>query len=72
MPAADAGQSHPPPVVTDTIAAIITGAYQGTVSIIRLSGPDALPIALTVFRRGKPPSSPHRGALFVLNPHTTR
>lgn len=44
---------------TDTIAAIITGAYQGTVSIIRLSGPDALPIALTVFRRGKPPSQSH-------------
>ena len=34
----------------DTIAAIVTGAAQGAVSIIRLSGIDAVPIAQQVFR----------------------
>ena len=36
----------------DTIAAIVTGAQQGAVSIIRLSGPEAVPIAQRVFRTG--------------------
>ncbi len=44
-------------VDNDTIAAIITGAYQGTVSIIRISGPDAVNVATRIFRRGKPPST---------------
>lgn len=34
----------------DTIAAIVTGAQQGAVSIIRLSGLDAVPVAQRVFR----------------------
>ncbi|KAL4457553.1 hypothetical protein ABPG75_012418 [Micractinium tetrahymenae] len=35
---------------TDTIAAIVTGAAAGAVSIIRLSGADAVPIAQQVFQ----------------------
>lgn len=43
----------------DTVAAIVTGAQQGAVSIIRISGPDALSIAQQVFRgasRSRDPS----------------
>ncbi|KAL0039327.1 hypothetical protein WJX79_003589 [Trebouxia sp. C0005] len=34
---------------SDTIAAVVTGAQQGSVAIIRLSGPDAVQIASSVF-----------------------
>ncbi|DBB01794.1 hypothetical protein WJX77_008352 [Trebouxia sp. C0004] len=34
---------------TDTIAAVVTGAQQGSVAIIRMSGPDAVLIASSVF-----------------------
>ncbi len=37
---------------TDTIAAIVTGAAAGAVSIIRLSGANAVPLAQQVFQPG--------------------
>lgn len=39
-----------PQLDTDTIAAIVTGAQQGSVAIIRLSGPEAVQIASAVFK----------------------
>ncbi|KAG1678814.1 hypothetical protein FOA52_012854 [Chlamydomonas sp. UWO 241] len=50
-----AARSSPVIIATkeeDTIAAIVTGASQGSVSIIRLSGTDALATASRVFRPG--------------------
>jgi tRNA modification GTPase len=46
---------------TDTIVAVVTGAQQGAVSIIRLSGWEAVSIAATVFRPAgsSSPSSPN-------------
>ena len=41
----------------DTIAAIVTGAAQGAVAIVRLSGEDATHVARSVFRPGPPPAS---------------
>lgn len=37
----------------DTIAAIATAPGEGGIGIVRLSGPDALPIALQIFRSGR-------------------
>lgn len=50
--AADATARHDAGAVadTDTIAAIVTGAAAGAVSIIRLSGVDAVGVAQQVFR----------------------
>lgn len=46
----------------DTIAAIVTGAQQGAVSIIRLSGDDAVPIAQRVFRPAGQPAKQQQAA----------
>lgn len=47
---AGAGEAHSNAGDSDTIAAIVTGAAAGAVSIIRLSGSDAVPIAQQVFQ----------------------
>ena len=44
-------------LMDDTIAAIATAPGEGAVAIVRLSGPDAFPIADQIFKgRGRPPS----------------
>jgi tRNA modification GTPase len=40
--------------MSDTIAAIATPPGEGGIGIIRLSGPDAQPIALRIFRPVRP------------------
>jgi tRNA modification GTPase len=47
----------------DTIAAIATPPGEGGIGIVRLSGPDALPIALRAFRRGTQLRTPNAGSL---------
>jgi tRNA modification GTPase len=54
---------------SDTIAAIVTGSAQGAVSIIRLSGPDAVGIAQGVFRPAGPRSVAAGGAGWAPESH---
>ncbi|MBU1908819.1 MAG: tRNA uridine-5-carboxymethylaminomethyl(34) synthesis GTPase MnmE, partial [Verrucomicrobia bacterium] len=39
----------------DTIAAIATAPGEGSISIVRMSGPDSLAIASKILRCAKPP-----------------
>lgn len=54
----------------DTIAAIVTGAQQGAVSIIRLSGDDAVPIAQRVFSPAGQPAKQREAAAACWEPES--
>lgn len=60
--AADDFAPQPSAADGDTIAAIVTGAQQGAVSIIRLSGDDAVPIAQRVFSPAGQPAKQQAAA----------
>jgi tRNA modification GTPase len=49
----------------DTIAAVITPSGEGGVAIVRVSGPDSLPIADALFRCAGPPPSSRAAGTFV-------
>lgn len=51
--------------LNDTIAAIATASGRAAISVVRLSGPDSLPIADRIVRCGGPPPSARPGGSFL-------